>query len=95
LPSKNLPCQQYLYALKDLYQVIFGNAHFFFLKRAKKPLPYINIGEANKGMARTIKEKEKAGKEKPARKGTKQNTVSLKAPPGSSRRQGPNPFLLP
>jgi hypothetical protein len=53
------------------------------LKRAKKPLPYINIGEANKGMARAIKEKEKAGKEKPARKGTKQNTVSLKAPPGS------------
>jgi hypothetical protein len=41
------------------------------LKRAKKPLPYINIGEANKGMARAIKEKEKAGKEKPARKGTK------------------------
>jgi hypothetical protein len=27
LSLKNLPCQQYLHALKDLYQVIFGNAH--------------------------------------------------------------------
>jgi hypothetical protein len=33
--------------------------HIFFLKRAKKLLPYINIGEANKGMARAIKQKKR------------------------------------
>jgi hypothetical protein len=31
----------------------------FFLKRAKKLLPYINIGGANKGMARAIKVKKR------------------------------------
>jgi hypothetical protein len=44
------------------------------LKRAKKLLPYINIGEANKGMARAIKIKkrrEEGGKNTPTPEGEK------------------------
>ena len=55
---------------------------FFFLKRAKKLLPYIDIGEANWGMARAKKnkkqKKEEGGEHRPRHRGKR---ISLQVPP--------------
>jgi hypothetical protein len=62
------------------------------LKRAKKLLPYIDIGEANKVMARAmenIKKGNKHGGKQPPPPGPKEK-ISLKDPPSGKLRRGSN-----
>jgi hypothetical protein len=53
---------------------------FFFLKRAKKFLPYIDIGEANKMMASAKKQKKRWGRNPHPER---EKEISLQAPPSS------------
>jgi hypothetical protein len=75
----NIPIIPEVYKGGDDAQLFFTKSFtMFFLKRAKKLLPYIDIGEANKMMASAKKQKKEGGKKPPPGKGKRKSAYKLR-----------------